>query len=66
MKPVLPRICDKYGIRIPSFHLLLIKHDFEEQLLSYQLTAMLNPGTPEYRNTYKKTFFCDLFVTIYI
>ena len=44
MKPVLPRICDKYGIRRPSFHLPLIKHDLAEQLglLSYQLTTMLN------------------------
>ena len=42
MKPVLPRICDNYDIRRPSFHLPLIKHDFAEQLLSYQLTTMLN------------------------
>ena len=41
MKPVLARICDTYDIR-PSFHLPLIKHDFAEQLLSYQLTTMLN------------------------
>ena len=42
MKPVLPRICDNYDIRRPSFHLPLIKHDFAEQLISYQLTTMLN------------------------
>ena len=42
MKPVLPRICDNYDIRRPSFHLPLIKHDFGEQLISYQLTTMLN------------------------
>ena len=41
MKPVLPRICDNYGIRRPYFHLPLIKHDFAEQLLSYQLTTSL-------------------------
>ena len=41
MKPVLPRICDNYGIRRP-FYLPLIKHDFAEQLLSYQLATMLN------------------------
>ena len=41
MKPVLPRISDNYGMRRPSFHLPLIKHDFAEQLLSYQLTTML-------------------------
>ena len=42
MKPVLPRICDNYDIRRLSFHLPLIKHDFAEQLSSYQLTTMLN------------------------
>ena len=42
MKPVLQKICDNYGIRRPNFHLPLIKHDFAEQILSYQLTAMLN------------------------
>ena len=42
MKPVLPRICDNYDIRRPSFHLPLIKHDFAEQLIIYQLTTMLN------------------------
>ena len=40
MKPVLPRICDNYDLRRPSFHLPLIKH--AEQLLSYQLTKVLN------------------------
>ena len=42
MKPVLPRICDNYGIRRPSFHLPLIKHDFSEKILTYQLTKKLN------------------------
>ena len=42
MKTVLPRICDNYNIRIPSFYLPLIKHDFAKQLLSYQQTTMLN------------------------
>ena len=45
MKPVLPRICDNYDIRRPSFHLPLLKHDFAEQLLSYQLTTMLNENS---------------------
>ena len=39
MKPVFPRICDNYDIII---HLPLIKYDMAEQLLSYQLTTMLN------------------------
>ena len=34
--------CYNYDIRRPSFHLPLTKHDFAEQLLSYQLTTMLN------------------------
>ena len=42
MKQVLPRICDNYGIRRPSFHLPLTKHNFTEQLLNYQLTKMPN------------------------
>ena len=46
MKPVLPRICDNYDIRRPSFHLPLIKYDFAEQLISYQLTTMLK-GTDQ-------------------
>ena len=45
MKPVLPRICDNYDIRRPAFHLPLIKHDFAEQLLCYQLTTMLNENS---------------------
>ena len=42
MKPVLPRICHNYDIRRLSFNLPLTKHDVEKQLLSYQLTTMLN------------------------
>ena len=42
MQPVLPKICDNYGIRRPLFHLPLMKHDFAEQLLSYQRTKMPN------------------------
>ena len=45
MKPVLPRICDNYDVRRPSFHLPLIKHDFAEQLINYQLSTMLNENT---------------------
>ena len=42
MKPVLPRICNNYDIRRPSFYLPLIKPDFAEPFISYQLTTMLN------------------------
>ena len=42
IKSVLPRIYDNYDIRRPSFYLPLIKHDFAEQLLSYQLTTLFN------------------------
>ena len=42
LKPVLPRICDIHNIRRPSFHPPLIKHDFAEQLLCYQLPKIVN------------------------
>ena len=42
MKILLQRICANYDIRRPSVHLPLIKHDFVEQLISYQQTTMLN------------------------
>ena len=45
IKPLLPRICNNYSIRRPSFHLPLIKHDFAEQLINYQLTKMFNENT---------------------
>ena len=42
MLPILPNICNNYSIRLPTFHLLLIKHAFAEQRLDYQLIRMLN------------------------
>ena len=41
MKPVLPRICDNYDIRT-FFPSATHKPDFAKQLLSYQLTTILN------------------------
>ena len=35
-------ICNNYNIRLPTFHLPLIKHVFAEQRLDYQLIKMLN------------------------
>ena len=42
MIPTLPRICDTYEIRKPTFHLPAIKHDYAEQLIGYQLVKILN------------------------
>ena len=42
MLPILPNICNNYSIRLPTFHLPLIKHTFAEQRLDYQLIKMLN------------------------
>ena len=41
MLPMLPNICNNYSIRLPTFHLPLIKHAFAEQRLDYQLIKML-------------------------
>ena len=41
LKPMLPKICDIHNIRRPSVRLPLIKHDFAEQLLCYQLPKIL-------------------------
>ena len=42
MLPTLPNVCDNYNIRLPTFHLSLIKHVFAEQRLDYQLIKILN------------------------
>ena len=44
MLPALPIVCDNYtcNIRLPTFHLPLIKHAFAEQRLDYQLIKILN------------------------
>ena len=39
---MLPNICNIYNIRQPTFHLPLVKHDFAEQRLDYQLIKLLN------------------------
>ena len=39
---MLPNICNIYNIRHPTFHLPLVKHDFAEQRLDYQLIKLLN------------------------
>ena len=39
MLPALPNVCDNYNIRIPTFHIPLIKHAFAEQRLEYQLIS---------------------------
>ena len=42
MIPILPNNCNIYNIRHPTFHLPLVKHDFAEQRLDYQLVKLLN------------------------
>ena len=39
---MLPNICNIYNIRHPTFHLPLVKHNFAEQRLDYELTKLLN------------------------
>ena len=39
---MLPNICNIYNIRHPTFHLPLVKYDFAEQRLDYQLIKLLN------------------------
>ena len=41
-KPVLPRVCTRYEIRSPAFHLPLIRHKFTENSLRYCLIKQLN------------------------
>ena len=43
-KTVLPRVCIRYEIWSPAFHLPLIRHKFSENLLWYCLIQQLNRG----------------------
>ena len=40
-KPELPRVCTRYKIRSPVFHMPLIRHKFAENLLRYCLIMQL-------------------------
>ena len=42
MKPILPVICNYYGIHKPKFHFLIIRHGFAEQLIQYNLIRTIN------------------------
>ena len=42
MKPELPEICNFYEVRKPLFHLPVIKHEFAEHLVQYQMITLLN------------------------
>ena len=42
MIPSLPRVCDHYTIRRPTFHLPHIVHEFAQQLVEYQMIKLLN------------------------
>ena len=41
-KPELPRVCTRYEIRSPVFHMPLIRHKFAENLLRYCFIMQLN------------------------
>ena len=41
-RPELPRVCTRYEIRSPVFHLPVIKHKFAEHSLRYCLIKQLN------------------------
>ena len=41
-KPEPPRVCTRYEIRSPVFHLQLIRHKFAENSLRYSLNKQLN------------------------
>ncbi len=42
MIPSLPRVCDHYAIRRPTFHLPHIVHEFAQHLVEYQMIKLLN------------------------
>ena len=52
---MLPNICNIYNIQHPTFHLPLVKHDFAEQRLYYQLIKLLN-GNESTAFTFKAQF----------
>ena len=41
-RPEMPRVCTRYEIRSPVFHLPVIKHKFAEHSLRYCLIKQLN------------------------
>ena len=42
MKPTLPTVCRRYEIRVPVFHLPVIRHTFAELSIRFCLTNLLN------------------------
>ena len=42
VRPELPAICDRYSIRVPTFHLPKINHEFAVQLLQYRPIKNIN------------------------
>ena len=53
LKPVLPRVCTRYEIQSPTFHLPLIGHKFAENSLRYCLIKQLNRETCSFLITAK-------------
>ena len=52
-RPKLPRVCTRYDIRSPVFHLPVIKHKFAEQSHRYCLIKQLNRERCSILNTSK-------------
>ena len=52
MIPMLPNICNMCNIRHLTFHLPLVKHDFAEQRLDYQLIKLLNTNESTARSVH--------------
>ena len=42
IKPKLPELCYVYSIRKPTFHLSIIRHEFDKQFIQYTLCELLN------------------------
>ena len=45
MKPKLPELSNVYSIRKPTFHLSVIRHEFDMQLIGYNMLELLKSGT---------------------
>ena len=45
MKPTLPTVCNRYEIRVPVFHLPVIRHTLAERSIRFCLIILLNKVT---------------------
>ena len=60
---MLPNICNIYNIRHTTFHLPLLKHDFAEQILDYQLIKLLNTNESTAFTLKAQSLFFNAFKT---